>query len=102
MPLLDVRSAVRGFLAANWLVTPVAFENEDYEPTTDPNGARQPWVYVEIMGGLYEQLSIGAGSAKANLWQAKGQVWLHVFVPSGSGADAAAGYADALAELFRG
>jgi Bacteriophage related domain of unknown function len=102
MSIRDVRTAVRSFLTVNWQDTVIAYENEDYEPATDVDGELVPWLFVEVMGGLYEQVSIGAGSATANYWSASGQLWLHVFVASGSGADIASEHADDLAELFRG
>src|ERR1700712_596441 len=102
MPIDQVQAAVQTFLAANWTVTPIAYENDGYEPTSDGNGTLTPWLYVEIFGGLYEQRSIGAGSATANLWTDSGTLWLHVFVGSNTGSLLAKQYGAQLAELFRG
>jgi hypothetical protein len=98
----QVRTAVKAFLGANWTTPPVVYENEGFEQSSDGDGLLNPYVFVEVMGGLMEQRSIGAGTARSNLWDAQGQVWLHVFVATGSGADQAATWADAIADLFRG
>jgi|SRR6187402_188350 len=102
MPINQVQTAVQAFLTANWTATPVAYQNDGFAPSSDGNGSLVPWVYVEIYGGLYEQRSVGAGSAAANLWIDQGQVWLHVFVGSGTGSQVAMSYGAQLAELFRG
>lgn len=102
MGIRDVRAAIKGFLTVNWADTVIAYENEDYEQETDANGELVPWLFVEVFGGIYQQISIGAGNAHDNYWSASGQVMLHVFVASGSGTDTASEYADELAELFRG
>lgn len=102
MAIDQVQSAVQAFLTANWTSTPVAYPNDGFAPTSDGNGSLTPWLLVEVYGGLYEQRSIGAGSAAANLWTDSGQVWLHVFVGSGTGSQLALSYAAQLAELFRG
>lgn len=102
MPLDQVQTAVHDFLAAHWTATPIAFQNDGYAPTSDGNGTLTPWLLVEVYGGLYEQRSIGAGSPAADLWMDSGQLWLHVFVGSGTGSQLAMSYGAQLAELFRG
>jgi hypothetical protein len=97
-----VYSAIRAYLEPAWTATPLAWENENFEMPVDGVGNRLPWVAVEITGNLYSQASIGAGSASANLWREEGLLWLHVFVPSGSGSLVARQYARQLADLFRG
>lgn len=102
MPIDQVQSAVEAFIAANWTTTDVAYENTGYVPTSDSNGSVLPWVLIEVFGGLYDQRSIGAGSAAADYWQDCGTVWLHIFVGSGTGSLLAKQYAAAFAQLFRG
>jgi Bacteriophage related domain of unknown function len=102
MPIDQVHQAVGTFLGANWSATDVAFENDGYVPHTDTDGSIAAWVLVELYGGLYEQVSIGAGSAHGNFWTDSGTLWLHIFVASETGSLVAKQHAAALAELFRG
>lgn len=102
MPLDQVQTAVETYLGVHWTSTPVAFENSSYVPTSDGNGTLSPYVLMELNGGLYEQRSVGAGTATADLWMDSGTMFLHVFVGSGTGSLLAKQYAAALAELFRG
>jgi hypothetical protein len=102
MGLSEVRQAVKAFLAAQWSATEVTYENDGYQPQEDADGALIAYVAVELVGGLVAQQSIGAGDARSNYWTASGQVWLHVTVAAGSGADMASQLADSLVELFRG
>jgi hypothetical protein len=102
MPIDQVQTAVQTYLTANWHSTDVAFENDSFEPRSDTNGTILPWMLVEIYGGLYEQRSMGAGSAAADFWSDSGTVWFHIIVGTGTGSLVAKQYAAALAELFRG
>jgi hypothetical protein len=102
MAIDQVHTAVETYLRAQWTATPLAFENEGYVPTTDTDGTITPWVLIEIQGGLFEQVSIGAGSAHANYWVESGTVWVHVFVGSGIGSLYAKQLGAQIAELFRG
>jgi hypothetical protein len=89
---------------------PLQWENEPAIDTTDPdtrgdpdNPAKPaPWVLVEMTGTLYGQQSIGANTQAANRWDEEGQLWLHVFVPTGSGGHTARHLAKTLADVFRG
>lgn len=102
MPVDQVHTAVQDFLTTHWASTAVAYENDGFQPQVDTDGTIEPWLLVEVYGGLYEQASIGAGTAQADLWTDTGVVWLHIFVGSGTGSLVAKQYAAALAELFRG
>jgi hypothetical protein len=93
-----VYSAIKNFLTAIWTAVPLVFENENYDLPDDPS----PYVYVEISGNLYAQQSIGATSSVSNLWREQGLLWIHVFVPSGTGSLLARQYAKQIADLFRG
>ena len=97
-----LHAALRAYLEANWTATPLAWENEAFEAPRDALGNPLPWVMVEASGNLCAQASIGAGSAAANLWREEGLVWLHVFVPTGTGSALARQHARALVDLFRG
>lgn len=102
MPLDQVQTAVETFLAANWTTTPVAFENDGFQPPTNGNGDVLPWILVETNGGLFEQRTIGAGSASTDFWSDNGTLWVHIFVGSGTGSLVAKQYGSALAALFQG
>ncbi len=98
-----VYDAVEAFLVANWTTTPLVFENpQNPYPQPGPDGVPIPWVKVEIAGNVYDQVSIGAGSPADDSWREEGQLWLHVFVPAGSGSRKARQIATALTWLFRG
>jgi hypothetical protein len=92
-----VYSAIRGHLEARWTATPLAWENEAFTP---PELA--PWVAVEVTGTLYSQASIGADDQASNRWDETGLVFLHVFVPTGTGTAVARQHCRALADTFRG
>lgn len=102
MPLDQVQTAVEAFMRASWTATDLAFENDGFVGNTDANDNQIPFVLIEVFGGLYEQRSIGAGSAQADYWQDSGTVWAHVFIASGIGSLPAKQFGSQLAELFRG
>ncbi len=97
-----VYSAVQAFLTDNWTTTPLVFENASGEPPTAPDGSLIPWVEGEVAGNAYCQVSIGAGSPADDRWREEGQLWLHVFVKTGTGSLLARQLATALTLLFRG
>jgi|SRR5215217_7119763 len=97
-----VYDAVRTYLTAQWSACPIAFENEPFERPMDENGVPLPWIAMEMMGTVYGQQSIGARTQAENRWDEEGQLWLHVFVASGTGSSLVRGYAKQLADLFRG
>lgn len=92
-----VYSAIRTYLEANWSDTPLLFENEpDAEIIPDPPA---PWVAVEVTGQFLKQIEIG--SPGSNTWLEQGVLWLHCFVPIGSGSLVARQHLKNLANLFR-
>lgn len=93
-----VYDAVRTYLQGAWTTTPLVFENEREDNVQDAAA----WVYVEASGTIYDQASIGAGSQTANRYREYGTIFLHVFVPAGTGSTTARTYAKQLADLFRG
>lgn len=97
-----VFDAIRSFLTEHWTTTPIAWENETPPATVDAQGAAIAWVLVEMTGTLYGQMSIGASLQADNRWDEEGQLWLHVFVPKGTGGSLVRQHAKALADLFRG
>ena len=98
-----VFDAIKDYLITNFTTTPLQFENEPAIDTNDPaTGLPAPWVQVEMTGTLYGQVSIGAATQATNRWDEEGQLWLHVFVPTGTGGHTARLHAKSLADLFRG
>jgi hypothetical protein len=93
-----VYSAIQAYLTANWAATPLVFENDLYLLPDTP----VPYVVVEISGQVYGQCSVGAESQTGNLWREDGLLWLHVFVPTGTGSLLARQYTKQLVDLFRG
>lgn len=89
---------VHDYLVANWTTTAIAFENEPHPLPDTP----EHWVFVEIYGDLFAQMSIGAGSRDTNLWRETGQVLLNVMAPRETGSRLARLYANQLADLLRG
>ncbi|QRY68195.1 hypothetical protein JVX98_28320 [Ensifer sp. PDNC004] len=90
--------ATHDYLVANWLATPIAFENDGFEPPSDPDY----WLLVEMFGDLFAQESIGAETQDANLWREAGQIYVHVMTPRGVGTRVARQYGRQIADLFRG
>jgi hypothetical protein len=98
MSSLTAYSALRTWLEANWTQTALRFENEGSYPPSD--GA--PFVYFETMGGIFDQISVGAGSPNANLWREEGVAMFHCCVANGTGVEIARSYAQTLAQLLKG
>ncbi len=92
----EVYTAVRDYLSASWTSSPIAWENEDFDK---PNA---PWVMFEMSGDLYAQMSVGAWQGTQNRYDQEGVMYLHVFVPVGTGSLIARQHAKTLADLFRG
>jgi len=97
MPSDVVYDAVRAHLGANWSETDIAWENENFVPPVEAG-----WVAVEVSGTTYAQQSIGAETQAANRWDEEGVLWVHVFVPTGTGSSTARRRAKAIADIFRG
>ncbi len=98
-----VFDAIKTYLTDNWSSSPLQWENEVAINTNDPvTGTPAPWVMPEMTGTLYGQESIGAETQATNRWDEEGQLWLHVFVPVGTGGHTARHLAKSLADLFRG
>lgn len=82
-------------LKESWEETPLVFENEDFETPSVP----AHFVYVEVVGDLYEQETFGAPGQ--NLWLEAGSVELHVMTPNGIGSREARQIGERLTALFR-
>lgn len=96
-----VYAAIQARFAAAWNPTPacpVAYENDVFRV---PQPAA-PWLLVELTANLLDQRGIGAGTRTDNLWREVGQLWLHLFVPAGTGSLTARALLSQAVELFRG
>ncbi|MFC7067547.1 hypothetical protein [Brucella rhizosphaerae] len=89
---------IEDFLRSQWTVTPLVFENEDFELANHPEAV----VLVEVFGDLMDQASIGAETQSANRWRETGQLSLHVLIPRGVGTRPARQISRQLYDLFRG
>lgn len=89
---------IHDHLVAVWTATDLIFENEDWPQPDIP----ELFVYVEIFGTFYDQMSIGSGTQAGNLWREGGSVDMHVMMPKGVGTRQARVLAKQLADIFRG
>lgn len=80
-------------------IAKLVYENETDGP---PAGDPAPWVLVVMTSNFYGQESMGEDEQADNRWDEEGQIWLHVFVPRGTGAREARRIARGLVKLFRG
>ena len=97
-----VRGAVTDYLAANWTLSELVYQNTSTEPPVASDGVLRPWVYVEVSYNSTDQWSIGETDRTDNRWREDGQVFFHVFTPAGAGLSVADQYADAVIDLFKG
>lgn len=97
MATYSARAAIRGLLSG-WTLAPIIYENE----TKPAPGQPDPWVQIELVGNLYDQVSIGSGSPPDNRWEEEGYLLAHVHVPTGTGDLGASAVAESLADFLRG
>lgn len=90
-------SAISAHLIAEWTTTPLAWDNEAFNPAS-----QTAFVMVQMTGDIWDQASIGAGDRLQNRWQEEGELLLSVIVPTGTGSLIARTHAEALANIFRG
>jgi len=97
------KAAVRAHLAANWSTTRIVYQNEvpaDPWPPVRAGEWLDAFAYFE-MRTLPGQRIRGVGLPGSHLSQTDGFIYVHVFVPAGTGEDMATQYADEIGELFR-
>jgi len=99
------KTAARAALEDGWATTRIAYQNEvpaDPWPPRDGGTfpALLPWVYFEMLTMPGQSLR-GVGLPGDQLSQTNGFIYVHVFVPRGSGEATATQYAEAIGELFR-
>jgi hypothetical protein len=91
----SVLAAVRSRLEAAWDDHPIHWPNEAFAPPED-----SPWVALEVMpNGASSTAHNSAGKRAA---QDDGLIWVHVYVPTGTGEETARGIAEAIGAVFRG
>ncbi|WP_193173444.1 phage tail terminator-like protein [Nisaea nitritireducens] len=91
MSFTSARRAVESFFGANWLLTPIAFENVAFSPPEDGR-----WVKLMILHEQSEQAALGSPA----LHRYRGRIMIYCFTPLGGGAQQATALADAAAALF--
>lgn len=97
-----VRGAVTDYLAANWTLSELVYQNTTTEPAVQSDGVLRPWVYVEVSYNNTAQWSIGEEPRTGNRWREDGMVFFHMFTPAGAGLSVADLHADAMIDLFKG
>jgi hypothetical protein len=102
MTTVAAYTTIRAFIEANFTAVPMGWENEQSPDTNGAEGFDAPWVYVQMTGDIWDQMSIGAGDRLDNRWQEEGELLLDVIVPLDTGTIAARTIATTLANLFRG
>lgn len=91
MSFESTRQAIESHFAANWLTTPIAYENVDFTPPTTS------WVMLRILSDSTE--TIGLGSSR--LVRHVGSVQVLCYVEDGAGAQGAEALADDVIALYR-
>lgn len=90
---------IKGVFDNSWSGAPAAFENDGFTPGEPP----APWLFVEAVGDIFSQASIGGGDDRDdNLWRETGSLMVHVMVPNGTGSLIARQLGRDVASLFRG
>jgi len=95
-------AAIRSRLETNWLTTRISFQNETPAqpwPPVDGDSVLQPWVHLEVAGLGSRLWTFGTVGQRG--WRYDGMIYVHVFVPVGSGLAQAQQYAVTIGELFR-
>jgi hypothetical protein len=99
MASYTARNVIKQYLNAEWTTTPIVYQNPRHNI---PSGDPAAFLVVQVRGIFEDQASIGAETRLANLWREEGELYLNVYVPSGSGDDTAAQHCETLMGLFKG
>ena len=89
IPFDDARTKI---LAAN-LGVPIAWPNVTFNKPITPG----PWLAVECTSHTIDPIELSGG-----VWSEEGTVYVDVFVPTGTGTDAARTLAKSISNIFRG
>ena len=88
----DERRAIEARLAANFSAIPIRYENAPFQESDEAYCA------VFVRRGQGHQITLGP-APQLNRWA--GLIIVQVFVPEDTGTQAAAGYCDSIADVFR-
>lgn len=96
------KAAAKAALVAGWATTTIAYQNEVPDPWPPVGGDGWPaaFVYFE-MATMAGQTLRGVGVPGDQLSQTNGFIYVHVFVPDGTGEATATQYAETIGEMFR-
>jgi hypothetical protein len=89
VPFNDAKARIQ---AAN-LGVPVSWPNTVFRKPSPPG----PWLSVDITSHVLAPIELSGG-----MWQEEGTLYVDVFVPNGTGSDAARTLAKNVSNLFRG
>ena len=95
-------AAIKQRLSDNWTTTQIAFQNEtpgEPWPPVDVNGSPVAWVYLEVIAATSGLRGVGLPGSQT--WLYEGNIFVHVFVPVGTGTVLANQYAVSIGEIFR-
>lgn len=92
MTFADAQKYIESRFAANWTLTPIAWQNVEYEPTAGT-------AYVEF--GVFEADSqvVSIGTL---LYRNPGLISVNIYLPLNRGLQAAKGYGDTVKTIFAG
>jgi hypothetical protein len=82
--------AVKDLIEAEFLDYPVVWPNEH-----SPTDSSLPWVYIDVTGVATRRIELGIGA-----YEETGLIWLHIYVPVGTGTLEARTIARTLSRIF--
>ena len=85
------RASIEERLFDNWLTTPIAFDNVDFDP---PNNSA--WIRLNVLNGDSAFTTMNDGERHT------GVIVIQIFYPKNEGTATMRGYADTIAALFSG
>lgn len=98
MAFADIERAVVSRMRDNWIETPLAIDNDEYEP----DGSVAAWVRLAVRHGSSINAALGAAIvAGPGMVRRPGQVIVQVFVRRKAGATRAQELADLVSDLFQ-
>ena len=96
MSSLVVRQKIAAYLTANWVLSPVAGEENEIN---DPPNTLEPWLSYGFAGNKEELISIG--SAPTRCYRESGTIYFNAWVASGTGGNIALTHAEAIRDMMR-
>ena len=100
MTFEEFRAFVEGKMQTDWTATPIEFENvNDSAALTTAKNNKSPWIRFVIRSGDGNLQTIGSNS---RLDRFAGNLIAQIFVAQKTGTAIARGYADDIADIWRG